>query len=310
MELIHKWLNQENRKIILRLINKWWNDETAPQEISNARVVPLYKKGETDNAANFRPISLLSSFYKIYMTLIRTIIQEGVENKICKTQHGFRPKKSTSHAIYLIRRLQDYAADHGEKLHMVFLDWGNKQKNTFDEILHSKLFLALERMGVSEKIINVLKHAYSNPQFYVKDNFGESKEETQGAGIRQGCPLSPYLFILVMACIDKDINREQTMRVRNNRVPGCWFDMVYYADDTILLSTDTKAIHELLKLTQEMSNKYGLNLNMDKCVAIKMNTEETIKFPNGTELKTEKQTTYLGNELIHNEDITTKMTTT
>lgn len=57
------------------------------------------------------------------MTLVRTRIQEGVEKKVSKTQYGLRPKKSTSHAIYLIRRLQDYAEAHGEKLHMVFLDW-------------------------------------------------------------------------------------------------------------------------------------------------------------------------------------------
>lgn len=49
----------------------------------------------------------------------------------------------------------------------------------FDEILHSKLFLALERLDVPEKVIKVLKDAYSNPKFYVKDNFGESKEKAQ-----------------------------------------------------------------------------------------------------------------------------------
>lgn len=155
-------------------------------------------------------------------------------------------KKLTPHAIYLIRRLQDYAEDHGEKLRMVFLDW----EKAFDKILHSKLLLALEGLDVPEKIIKILKDAYSNPKFYVNDNFKESKEKTQGAGIRQGCPLSPYLFILVMTCIDTDINREQSLRVKNSRAPGCCFDMVYYADDTILISTDAKAINELLKLTQ------------------------------------------------------------
>lgn len=132
----------------------------------------------------------------------------------------------------------------------------------------------------------------------------ESQRKTQGAGIRQGCPLPPYLFILVMSCIDTDINREQSLRVKNNRVPGCCFDMIYYADETILISTDTKAINELLKLTQEMSRKYGLNLNMDKCVAIKLNTEGKISFPNGNELKTEERATHLGNELNHKKDIT------
>lgn len=80
--------------------------------------------------------------------------------------------------------------------------------------------------------------------------------------------------------------------------------MVYYADDTILISTDTKAINKLLKLIQTISRKYGLNLNMDKCVAVKRNTEGKFSFPNGNTLQTEEQATYLGNELNNKEDIT------
>ena len=57
MELI-KWLDKDNREIVLNMINGWWSNEEAPNELFDARVVPIYKKGETDNAANYRPISL------------------------------------------------------------------------------------------------------------------------------------------------------------------------------------------------------------------------------------------------------------
>lgn len=52
MELI-KWLNQENRYSLLEMINKWWNERKAPKEIFEARVVPIHKKGPTDEAANY-----------------------------------------------------------------------------------------------------------------------------------------------------------------------------------------------------------------------------------------------------------------
>ena len=130
MELL-KWFNANNRKNLLRLINKWWNDKKVPEEICKARVVSIYKKGDPDEAANYRPISLLSSFYKIYMILIRTRIQEAVESKLTNTQYGFRPGRSTSHAIYTIRRLQDYAEKRGSKLCIALLDW----EKAFDKIL-------------------------------------------------------------------------------------------------------------------------------------------------------------------------------
>ena len=66
MELL-KWLDASNRARLLDLINNWWTERKAPQELFVARVVPIFKKGETDDAANYRPISLLSSVYKIYI---------------------------------------------------------------------------------------------------------------------------------------------------------------------------------------------------------------------------------------------------
>ena len=84
--------NAANRQLLLRSTYRALSCEGRP---------PL-QKGDTDNAANYRPISLLSSLYTVYMIMIR---QRNV----------FRPQRSTSHAIYIyiIHRLQDYAESKG-----------------------------------------------------------------------------------------------------------------------------------------------------------------------------------------------------
>ena len=69
-ELI-KWLGVDNRKMLLATINHWWDTEKSPDDLYYAKVAAIYKKGETSKAENYRPISLLGSFYKIYMMLIR-----------------------------------------------------------------------------------------------------------------------------------------------------------------------------------------------------------------------------------------------
>ena len=73
-----------------------------------AKVVSIFKKGETDTAANYRPISLLSSLYRVYVILIRERIQSHIDKLVTDIQFSFRPAKSTAHAIFIVRRLQDF----------------------------------------------------------------------------------------------------------------------------------------------------------------------------------------------------------
>ena len=88
MELF-KWLDASNRARLLDLINNSWTERPAPQELFVARVVPIFKKGEADDAANYRPISLLSSVYKMYMMMIRSRMQKAVEDKVQKPNMVF-----------------------------------------------------------------------------------------------------------------------------------------------------------------------------------------------------------------------------
>ena len=100
-----------------------------------------------------------------------------------------------------------------------------------------------------------------------------------------------------MSCIDHDIRSQRSGHVKNNRLPGLDFDMVYYADDTVIFSIGTRGLNELLRLTEQVSSQYGLKLNRDKCVAIAMNNDGNIHFQDNTLLEKQYETRYLGNKL-------------
>lgn len=132
------------------------------------------------------------------------------------------------------------------------------------------------------------------------------------SSIEKSSLISPSLpLIIVMTCIDHDIQAVISDNVKNNRLPNLDFDMVYYADDTILASKDPDALNELLEHTEKSSAKYGLKLNKGKCVSINMNNDNKIAFTDGMELTKGKQTLYLGNEINDkanlNLEITNKM---
>lgn len=120
-----------------------------------------------------------------------------------KTQYGFRKGKSTAQAIHCVRRAQDFAEKGGTKLSLVLLDW----EKAFDKTLHEKLFEALERIGIDEHLMEITKSIYKKPKLKVRIGTLESEWHQQNTGIRQGCPLSPYLFLIVMAAMFYDIHR-------------------------------------------------------------------------------------------------------
>ena len=142
-----------------------------------------------------------------------------------------------------------------------------------------------------------MKDSHRKPTVYVTDDFGIFDQGVQAAGIRQGCPLSPFLFVLVMTCIDSDIEGAVSRHVVNNRIPDLNYDMVYYADDKILYFQSNRGLKELLNLTERISKQYGLNLNRDKCVAIPIKKDGTIHFQDGTQLAKGFEATYLGHDI-------------
>jgi len=155
-----------------------------------AEVVTLYKKGNVEDPGNYRPISLLQTLYKIYAALIQRRLAEKMEERIHKMQFGFRADHSTNEPLFITRRLQDYFETCGDNFFMLFLDW----EKAFDKVDQKLLIKAISRLNLPSKIIKVLEYFYLSPKFRIKDNQGFSKYYVQRAGIRQGCPLSPYLF--------------------------------------------------------------------------------------------------------------------
>ena len=78
------------------------------------------------------------------MIMIRQRMQNAINDALSNTQYGFRPQTSTSHAIYIIRRLQDYAESKGARLSLALLDW----EKAFDKVQQDKLIVALQKMGL------------------------------------------------------------------------------------------------------------------------------------------------------------------
>ena len=97
-----------------------------------------------------------------------------------------------------------------------------------------------------------------------------------------------------MTTLFHDIHEGDTQKLGKHRVYGTNFDEIVYADDTICISTDTKAINHFLKDIEKEGKNYGLLLNKDKCELLTTSLNADIRFENGTKVKRKPEVTYLG----------------
>ena len=114
---------------------------------------------------------------------------------------------------------------------MVFLDW----EKTFDKLYQNRIWGTLARFSVPDALINAITSLYSNATFAVQIEGTFSTPQKQKRGIRQGCPLSPFLFIVTLAAIMYDTSAELT---REHGADTDWpflINHLPYADDTALL---------------------------------------------------------------------------
>ena len=140
----------------------------------------------------------------------------------------------------------------------------------------------LGRFGVLADMVDIIKSIYSTRFFVIKDHTGTSTERRQNAGIAQGCPLSPYLFIAVQTVMLHDAI--DTLQVEDE--PGYVVTRdVLYADDTLLVSQHQSNFQNMLNAIVGEGLNYGLELNWGKTIHMQISTNKTITTPFGEDIK-------------------------
>ena len=278
---------------LLIFFQRCWGEKDIPAEWHTSVVALLHKKGDTSLPENYRPISLLSIGYKLLAWMLQKRIQNGgAENRIRSTQYGFRPGRSTAQAIGIARRMFEAAETcQSPGLVAVLLDWSK----AFDRIKHDTLLDALRRFGIPTDMLNMIAAIYRYRSFVLRDPVVNSSQRPQAAGIAQGCPLSPYLFIIVQSVMFYDVDNRMAglhAAVREPDYLAC--SDLLYADDTMLLSSDSGKLQTLLNTVIDEGARYGLDLNLDKTVCMRVHNTGALRSPTGAPLKIVEQAVYLG----------------
>ena len=165
---------------------------------------------------------------------------------------AFLRGRSTASPLFIIRRLLEIHERHGISFYALFLDWAQ----AFDSVSHEALKTSLTRIGLPPHYVNCVMAIYASATFRVREGSTLSNSYSFKRGIRQGCPLSPCLFIIVLSVLFEDLY--SSFRSLFQVLPSVLsFDKpitdIEYADDTLLVARTAQALNRLLHLLQYLA---------------------------------------------------------
>jgi len=186
------------------MLNEIWESKQYPNSWHYGLVACIFKgKGgkddKTDPSApgSYRPIMLTDTAYKIFMRMVASRLEKIAGHRLRYQQLGFQKHRSTIQALHILRRITDgFLACRNLDLNLLFLDWAK----AFDRLAPDAIKDALTKHGIDGSLLQAIL-ALREGTFCVMGNSrlpDGTKKRPQQRGIRQGCPASPYIFIIVL----------------------------------------------------------------------------------------------------------------
>ena len=270
------------------IVNRSISEGIFPDKLKTAKVIPLHKGGSVLSVSNYRPISLLPIFSKIFERLVYNRMIEYIEknNILSKNQFGFQKNKSTELAISTIVSKISNSFEKKDSCYCIFLDFAK----AFDTVNHEILLEKLKYYGVNDKAFLWFKSYLSNRTQFTKVGDKLSEVGYVKHGVPQGSVLGPLLFLLYI----NDITESSTI-----------LQFFLFADDTTVfysgknnINTEKLLNNELEKVSKWLSaNKLSLNVGKSNFLHFQYGNskKEEIKIKiNHKEVEEKCSTKYLG----------------
>jgi len=220
----------------------------------------LFKKKDRTQVANYRPLTLLNTDYKLFTKTIATKLGEVAPSVIHENQAGFVPGRSLYNHVRLSSAMIDYCEAEEIDGCIVSLD----QEKAYDKIAHDYLWKVLERFGFPKRFIKTVKSLYKNATTYVMVNKVLSKDGLQvKRGVRQGDPMSCLLYALAIEPLGNLLRKSE---LKGIQVSGLRERVLVtlFADDTLVYMNKEDDLKTLTSILDKFCIGSTAKFNLEK----------------------------------------------
>ena len=273
--------------LLTKLFNRLFDRGEFPDSWSRAKIVPLHKKGDKNLASNYRGISLLNIFGKLYTSVLnrRLTFFLNVFDKITECQAGFRHGYSTIDNAFILQAVIDKCLSKKRgKIFVAFVDF----KTAYDSIQRNKLWDVLKKNNIKGKLYKAFNQMYNKVKACVRLKGNYSDFFDCPVGLKQGCMASPLLFSFFI--------NDLAVLINNSGIKGIQLHphtvellVLLFADDVAMMSDTVVGLQRQLNVLQNYCIDSGLTVNTDKT--------KVVVFKKGGKLSRYEQWTYNGHKL-------------
>lgn len=283
-------------KILTSFYRSVWDSNAIPEDWTKGLIVTLPKKGNLQFCDNWRGITLLSVPSKVFCGILLGRIDSAIDNRLREEQAGFRKGRGCIDQIFTIRNIIEQCLEWNSPLYINFIDF----QKAFDSLHRDTLWSILRSYGVPDKLIALIKLFYHHFECSVVVDGNLSEWFPVESGVRQGCIISPILFLVAIDWIMRKTTSDKPRGIQWTLLSH--LESLDFADDLAVLSTTHRHLQEKTNRLSCFAKQTGLNISTTKTKTLFINANSTEPIlVDGEPLEKVDEFTYLGSIVSTNE---------
>ncbi|RVX13392.1 Transposon TX1 uncharacterized 149 kDa protein [Vitis vinifera] len=220
---------------LMRVFFEFHTKGVINQSTNATFIAMVPKKSQTFKISDYRPISLVTSLYKIIAKVLSGRLRKVLHETIFGSQGAFVEGRQILDAVLITNEVVDEKRRSGEEGVVFKIDF----EKAYDHVEWGFLDHVLQRKGFSQKWRSWMRSCLSSSSFAILVNGNAKGWVKASRGLRQGDPLSPFLFTLVADVLSRLMIRAEETGITEGFLVGrdrTRVSLLQFADDTIFFS--------------------------------------------------------------------------